>query len=85
MPTDVAPNDLRNPISLVRSVTETNMIFIKLTAAPNKVMIPINTPTPDTIDNCCFTSLANASLRVIVKLGGSEGRKRRTLRNTLVA
>ena len=37
----VAPNDFLIPISLVRSVTETNIIFINPMAAPNKVINPI--------------------------------------------
>ncbi len=37
------PMALTRPISLVLSVTETSMIFIKPTAAPSNVMAPITT------------------------------------------
>ena len=36
-----APNDFRTPISLVRSVTETNIILVKAIVDPKTVSNPI--------------------------------------------
>ena len=76
---------LRVPISLVRSVTLTNIMFIKAIDAPNKVMMPMIKATTVTMLRFSIRLLAMLSLRIMLKLSRSLGESLRTLRMMAIA
>ena len=68
-----APNAFRVPISLVRSFTETSIMFISPTAAPKSVMRPITADTSVITPIISFKSASMASLLLILKSESSIG------------
>ena len=68
---DVAPMAFRTPISRVRSVTDTNMIFINPMAAPINVMIAMSVAATETNDKLSMSMAERLSLLVISKFAWS--------------
>ena len=68
-----APSALRRPISRVRSVTDTNMMFITPTPPMASVSTPMNVSTsfsPSTIPSVIFCGSADPKMR------SARGRRR---------
>ena len=68
-----APNALRMPISLVRSVTETSIIFSKAMEEPKMVMSPITKPAMVSVPVILPIRCKRSSLRSIPKLFSCKG------------
>ncbi|MNE56084.1 hypothetical protein D3C80_1509650 [compost metagenome] len=81
----LAPKALRTPISRVRSVTETIMIFIKAIDEPKMVMILIIQEAQPKYFVIPRILLIRSSLRTTPKLLSRTGLNLRTLRIVLVA
>ena len=63
----LAPIALRIPISVVRSVTDTSMIFINPMAAPNRVIMPMMVAATSTMLIMSLNILDKKSLLTILK------------------
>ncbi len=72
----VAPMALRMPISRVRSVTETNMMFITPIAPTNSEMPVTSRPTSSTTPMTLLKVPTSVSSLLIEKSSGSAGRSR---------
>ena len=81
----LAPKAFLTPISRVRSVTETIMMFIKAIEEPKTVMIPINQEASPKYFVIPKIRLIRSSLRTTPKLLSFTGLNLRTLRMVLVA
>ena len=80
-----APIAFLTPISRVRSVTETSMIFIRPTAAPNSVTIPIIVAASVTELMVLSNRLTILSLFDTLKSDSSRGSRFLTILNTASA
>jgi hypothetical protein len=69
----LAPSAFRTPISLVLSVTETTMIFIRAIEEPRMVIIPISHAETPRKPVMLAILLTKSSLREIPKLSSSTG------------
>ena len=81
----LAPNAFRTPISRVRSVTDTSMMFIKAIEDPKMVMILMIHAATSKAPVMLPIRLMRSSLRSIPKLFSSTGLRPRTFRNFTIA
>ena len=81
----LAPSALRVPISRVRSVTLTSMMFIRAIEAPKSVMSAISAAPLLTELSDSMSIAEMLSLRRRLKLSSAPGFSRRTERMTTVA
>ena len=81
----LAPNAFLTPISLVLSVTETSIIFIKAIEDPKIVMIPINQAERPKYWVISRILLIKSSLLEMPKLSSSMGFNLRTFLMAMIA